>query len=231
MIIGFIILRYVNDELTDQYWKHCYDCIRKYYNYNPILIIDDGSNKDFLSTPELLNTTIINSEYQKRGELLPYIYYLDKPFCDTAVMLHDSVFINKYIDFHTDTYRMLWHFDSGMVDQTEIVIKMIDAIGDDRLTQYYNRQHWEGCFGGMSVISHNYLKGINKSYKIHKLLDLVTGRPDRCAFERVIGVLLQINSWQPSLLGDIVTYCRWGISFAEKEETAHLPMTKVWTGR
>jgi len=231
MVIGFIILRYVKDKLTDQYWIHCYNCIRRYYKENPILIVDDGSQREFLSNPELYKVTIINSQYNRRGELLPYIYFLENPFCDTAVILHDSVFINKYIDFETDTYRILWDFEHKW-DQPEDETKMINAIGDNRLKQYYNnKQLWVGCFGGMSVISHNYLKGINNSYKIHKLLDFVTTRFNRCSFERVIAVLLQINSWQPSLLGDIKKYCQWGISFNEKDKYGHLPIIKIWTGR
>ena len=231
MVIGFIILRYVKDKLTDQYWIHCYNCIRRYYKENPILIVDDGSQREFLSNPELYKVTIINSQYNRRGELLPYIYFLENPFCDTAVILHDSVFINKYIDFETDTYRILWDFEHKW-DQPEDETKMINAIGDDRLKQYYNnKQLWVGCFGGMSVISHNYLRGINNSYKIHKLLNYVMTRYNRCSFERVIATLLQINSWQPSLLGDIKTYCKWGIRFDEKDKYSHLPIIKVWTGR
>jgi hypothetical protein len=51
--LGFIVLRHVNDETTNQYWIHCYNCIRKYYPENMILIIDDNSNYDFVSNNEL----------------------------------------------------------------------------------------------------------------------------------------------------------------------------------
>ena len=40
--LGFIILRNVNSELTNKYWIHCYNCIRKYYPENKIIIIDDN---------------------------------------------------------------------------------------------------------------------------------------------------------------------------------------------
>ena len=65
---GFIILRHVNNELTNKYWQHCYDCIRIYYPEYPILIIDDNSNYEFITEKLLYQTTIINSEYPKRGE-------------------------------------------------------------------------------------------------------------------------------------------------------------------
>ena len=48
MSLGFIIIRHVNNKITDYYWKECYTCIRKFYD-NPILIIDDSSNKEFLN--------------------------------------------------------------------------------------------------------------------------------------------------------------------------------------
>ena len=61
--IGFIILRHVNDELTNKYWNHCYNCIRKYYPENNILIIDDNSKYEYISEKQLYKTTIINIKY------------------------------------------------------------------------------------------------------------------------------------------------------------------------
>jgi hypothetical protein len=100
--IGFIILRHVNNNLSNQYWIYNYNCIRKYYPNNEIIIIDDNSNYQFIKEINLYKTTIIKSEYPGRGELLPYIYYLKYKLFDTAVIIHDSVFINKYIDFNVD---------------------------------------------------------------------------------------------------------------------------------
>ena len=45
--IGFIILRHVNNELTNQYWIHSYKCIRQYYPENNIIIVDDNSDYNF----------------------------------------------------------------------------------------------------------------------------------------------------------------------------------------
>lgn len=81
--VGFIILRHVNNELTNLYWIHCINCIncirlyKKILSRNHILIIDDNSDKLFLTDIDFYKTTIINSEYPKRGELLPYYYYLN----------------------------------------------------------------------------------------------------------------------------------------------------------
>ena len=93
--VGFIILRYVINELTNKYWIKCVDSIRQYYPENKILIIDDNSNYDFITDKKLYKTTVINSEFHKRGELLPYYYYLHNKLFDVAVIMHDSAFINK----------------------------------------------------------------------------------------------------------------------------------------
>ena len=75
------------------------------------------------------------------------------------------------------------------------------------------------------------MKEINEQYNLSLLLDNIVTRNQRCAFERVIAVLLQMNSRQPTLLGNIQKYCAWGIQFENKENCRHLPMIKVWTGR
>ena len=145
--LGFIILRHVNNVLTNKYWIRCYKCIRNFYLDNPILIIDDNSDYSFVSncnsdndinmrgiichdtflpfqeqlhntTIKLHNTTIINSEFKKRGELLPYYYYLRHQFCKTAVILHDSVFLNQKMDFTVNDYKMIWDFEHNW-DQIE----------------------------------------------------------------------------------------------------------------
>jgi hypothetical protein len=229
--IGFIILRHVNNKLTNQYWNHCYDCIRKFYPEHPILIIDDNSKYEYITARTLYKTTIIKSEYPGRGELLPYYYYLHNKLFDTAVILHDSVFINKYIDMTVNTYKIIWDFEHGS-DQIKDETIMIKLFNDTELLNFYeNKQLWKGCFGGMSIITHAYLTFINNKYDISKLLDYVLVRYNRCSFERVIACLLQKNEKIKTLLGNIHLYCRWGITFDQKDKYKHLPMTKVWTGR
>jgi hypothetical protein len=254
--IGFIILRHVNSAITNEYWKECYRCIRYFYPSNKILIIDDNSDKDFLTyhvdTRELYNTTTIQSEYPKRGEFLPYYYYLKNKFCDTAVILHDSVFIQRPINFNVDEYKMLWHFPSYLMKDGQSSRKQIEqmrALGHQGLNQmyeYFYLNKFNGCFGAMSIITYNYLNEINNIFKIDKLLPHITCRISRCAFERVFSFLLIYKqnsgnvantggkSKHQSLLGDIIKYCKWGITFDEYIKYRHtmkLPIVKVWTGR
>ena len=231
--LGFIILRHVNNKITNRYWIRCYECIRFYYPENSIIIVDDNSDYNFITKKDLYKTTIIDSEYPKRGELLPYYYYLHNRLFDVAVILHDSVFINKYIDMSVDKYKILWGFNHNW-DHTADELNMINVFNDLELTQFYKNKHlWKGCYGGMSIIKYDYLSYINNKYDISKLLNLVLNRYNRESFERVIGCILQKHGEHKSLLGDINKYCPWGLSFNDinKEKYKDLPLLKCWTGR
>jgi hypothetical protein len=228
---GFIILRHVNSEQTNTYWNLCYDCIRKYYPEHLILIIDDNSNYEYIKERSLYKTTIIKSEYPGRGELLPYYYYLHNKLFDTAFILHDSVFINTYIDLSVNKYKIIWDFEHHW-DQIEDETNMIKMFNDEELLIFYeNKDLWKGCFGCMTIITHEYLTYINNKYDISKLLDVINTRYNRCSFERVIACLLQKHEKNESLLGNIHMYCPIGHSFSEKDIYKHLPIIKVWTGR
>jgi hypothetical protein len=231
--VGFIILRHVNNELTNLYWRHSYNCIRQYYKENHILIIDDNSDYRYITNENegLYKTTIIKSEYPKRGELLPYYYYLHNKLFDCAVIIHDSVFINKPIDLHVDKYKILWDFDHDW-DCTDFEREMIKLFDNQELTEFYDNKHlWKGCFGGMTIIKHDFLSLINSKYDITKLFDCIQSRHYRSCFERVLACLLQKEDKKETLLGNIHSYCRWRITFHEKDNFKHLPVIKVWTGR
>jgi hypothetical protein len=229
--IGFIILRNVRDENTNNYWGHSYDCIRKHYPENKIMIIDDNSNYNFIKDKELYKTIIINSEYPGRGELLPYYYFLNNKLFDTAVIIHDSVFVNQFIDFQVDKYKILWEFEHNW-DNIQNEKKIINIFNDKELNNFYeNKELWKGCFGGMSIITHEYLSYINNKYDISKLLEIILSRNQRMCFERVIACLLQINYKKELLFGNIHNYCKWDIKFHEKDNYNHLPIIKIWSGR
>jgi hypothetical protein len=237
--MGFIMLRHVNNELSNKYWIHSYNCIRKYYKENMIVIIDDNSNYDYITNIDLYKTIIIQSQYHKRGEILPYYYYLQNNFFDIAVILHDSVFINNYINFYDILhYEVIWDFEHHW-DQIEDETKMIELFNDQELLKFYeNKNLWKGCFGSMSIITFDFLNSVNIKYNISKLLNVITTRYNRCSFERVIGCLLQkvyndkvYNRKTIPLLGNIHKYMRWETTFDEIDNYKDLPIIKVWTGR
>jgi hypothetical protein len=231
--IGFIILRHVNNKVSNCYWIKSYDYIRKYYKENEIIIIDDNSNYEFITEKDLYKTTIIQSEYPGRGELLPYYYYLKNKLFDIAVIIHDSAFINRYIDFQVDTYKKIWHFDDHDYDDVKDETYIIEQFNDDELLKLYqDKKSWTGCFGGMSVIRHEFLHYVNSKYDIGKLLDIIKNRTDRMSFERVIAVLLEKCSPNvPSFYGCIHKYCTWGLRINHYGRLTHLPIIKVWSGR
>jgi hypothetical protein len=211
-----------------------YDSIRKFYPENDIIIIDDNSKQHFITKKTLYKTTIIESEYPQRGELLPYIYFLRRKPFDIAVILHDSVFINKYIDFTVETYKMMWHFTTHAHDQVEDEKNMLNTFNNAEILTFHKNKHlWNGCFGGMTIISFEYLQMLNSLFELTKLIGLITRRSNRMSFERVIAVILQFGTKEKhsSLLGDIQAYIPWGITLENMNKFRHLPIIKVWTGR
>jgi hypothetical protein len=130
-----------------------------------------------------------------------------------------------------EKYKIIWDFTHEW-DQIEDETRMINVFNDLELTEFYkNKNLWTGCFGCMSIITHDYLTYINNKYDISKLINYVLNRYNRCSFERVIACLLQKEEKQNTLLGNIHKYCKWGIQFNEIENYKNLPLIKCWSGR
>jgi len=230
--IGFIVVRHVTDSTNAQFWIENYTCIRNHYPENHIIIIDDNSNYEFIDTCiPLYKTIIIHSAFHGRGEFLPYYYYLQYRLFDIAVILHDSTFINHPIDFHVDTYKIMWTFEHHW-DQIDDERVMINCFDDDELRIFYeNKDLWKGCFGGMSVITHDFLRHVNTKYELEKLIPKIVTRYNRMSFERVIACLLQKEDTGGTLFGDIHQYCPWTLPYHERHNYPHLPIVKIWSGR
>ena len=239
---GFIILRHVDSAKTNEYWQECYHCIRNVYPDTKIVIIDDDSNREFVTNGvSLINTIIIESEFKKRGELLPYYYYLQNKWFENAVIIHDSVFIKSdiilnYIDMKV-SYKFLWHFASHSWDMDENILPLIRSLDNHaNLEDFYHKKIWNGCFGGMTLINHVFLTYVNNKYHMCNLLDKITIRENRCSFERVIACMFQYENKNMDfgILGDIHQYCKWGYSFEEYMNNSNdstNQVIKVWTGR
>jgi hypothetical protein len=227
-----------------------------YYPLKQIIIIDDNSNQEFIKSEyEYKNLTVIQSEYPQRGELLPYIYYLKYKWFQNAVIIHDSLFIHKRIPF--ETFRMpvipLWHYKydkenlpniiritSALTNNRSLIRKLLQK--EEIVTTFgFNNDKFNLCFGGQSYVNLKFLENIQKKYTITNLLNVIHNRPDRCAFERVIGLLfteefpkLRLLS---SLFGNIMKHPRafsynyndYDNDFQHKK-VIH-PFVKVWTGR
>ena len=239
--IGFIMLRNVNSSLQNLYWIKCYECIRRFYTHFQIVIIDDNSDYKYVKyNKKLKNTIIIKSEFKKRGELLPYYYFLKYKFFDIAVIIHDSIFLNKRIKFNTLNYNFLWEFNhnsqqiqSFREDAENKLENMINLYEDENLNKFYKLNEWKGCFGCMMAVNYNFLKAVNQKYNLEILIPNIKHRFDRMLLERLIAILFQISidKKKVSKFGDIHKYCRWGIKFKQKDNFTHLPIIKVWSGR
>uniref|UniRef100_A0A6C0J683 Uncharacterized protein n=1 Tax=viral metagenome TaxID=1070528 RepID=A0A6C0J683_9ZZZZ len=236
--IGFIILRYVNNKETSKYWINCYKSIRKFYN-NPILILDDNSDNQYVINIELENCTIINSNFSRRGELLPYYYFLENPFCDRAIILHDTMNIEKKIDFENITnymnYTRIFSFcnNSYKIDISNFQFFTTYLKNGENIYKFHkkNINNLIGCFGVCFIIDYNFLLEIEKKYNIKNLVNCIFNRNNRKTLERLLSCIFEYESnltkksTIKSLLGDIQS----NIYLQNKNENVFIK--KVFCGR
>jgi hypothetical protein len=250
---GFIIIRHINSEITNKYWNHNVKLLRSLYPLRKIVIIDDNSNYDFVKSEfPYKNIQIIQSEFPGRGELLPYYYYLKHKFFANAVIIHDSVFLHKRINFEIlkgVNVLPLWFFysDTENIENTKRITAYLknNMVIHNNIKKELNilglgSNEWIGCFGVQSYINLSFLQRIQAKYDIVNLINAVTCRADRCCLERIFGIIFSIESpkllSKKSLLGNIMTYQQWGYSFDQymtdlKKGTLPRFTIKVWTGR
>lgn len=195
--VGFIITRHVNSEDTNKIWKNCINNIRKLYNDIQIIIIDDGSDYNFINTEgvDLKNCIVIESEYKKRGELLPYYYFYNNKWFDRAIYIHDSVLVHEKINLdNVNDVKFLWNFPAGLHESHEENIMIEQTLSylnysDELILLFKNKQNWKGCWGAMSVIDYDFLKIIFEKYNMTELINYITGRGERMNFERIFAIL------------------------------------------
>jgi hypothetical protein len=233
--LGFIILRHVNSPKTDQYWRLCYESIRALYRDEPILIIDDSVDRSQVSPYDTHNTTVVESEYPGRGEFLPYVYYFRHKISERAIILHDSVFLTRRVPFQSSyAYQHLWNFESERFPfSPESEATMLAACGAPLLDLHREKGSWKGCFGAMTVLTHDILQRLHREHSVMSLVEHIKCRSDRMTFERVVSCLLRslVSAAPPPVYGDIHAYCPWGITFESASSYTHLPAIKVWTSR
>ena len=254
---GFIITRHVNSEKTNRYWNQSIKLIRTFYPLRQIVIIDDNSNYEFVKADfDYKNLIIIKSEYPKRGELLPYYYYLKYKWFPNAVIIHDSLFIHKKIHFEKFSMPVipLWHhiYDKENVNN---IIRIASSLKNNRvlLNKIYKKDEiiinlgvsshdkFNLCFGGQCYVKLGFLEMLENKYSISNLVHVIHNRTDRCSLERILGLLfceeypklLRISS----IFGDIMKqYRAFNYNYDDynndlKNKKVINPFVKVWTGR
>jgi hypothetical protein len=251
---GFIITRHVNSELTNKYWNNCVQCLRRFYPYRKIVIIDDNSNKDLvIPFYNYENVEMVESEFHGRGELLPYYYLIQNKFFDNAVIIHDSVFFHTRVNFEKlagINVLPLWHFysDNECVNNSTHIASALNNSGEiiNKLTLQnkvlgLDKFNWFGCFGSQSYINRDFLLYLERKYHLTKMTSVVTCRKDRCCLERIMGVIFYSEypfiTKKKSLLGNIFKYQNFSNYTYKnyeddiKKNKLPRPIIKVWSGR
>ena len=241
--IGIVITRHVRCENTNKVWNECYRCIRKWYPDNIIMIIDDNSNYDYvISESNLINCFIIQSEFPGAGELLGYYYFHKYHLFDTAIVIHDSSFLNsRLLIDDIQTARFIWHFSHEWNAPTEELALISVLNHSETLVNVYNNTNlWKGCFGTQSVITFTFLDSIVHKYNLFRLFTIVNHSNARCNLERIFGLLCCIEdpniNTNSSIMGFIHDCEDFGTVSFDRYKTcfswyAHLPIIKSWTGR
>jgi hypothetical protein len=255
MTYGFVITRHVNSEQTNKYWNQCVKLIRTHYPFKKIVIIDDNSNPTFVKSDfDYKNIEIIQSEYPKRGELLPYIYFLKNKWFDNAVIIHDSVFIHKRIPFEriNDPVMPLWHHDydkENLQNLLRICSNLRNSLylkqklngNEINILGLHRKDKFNLCFGVQSYINLKFLEMLEAKYKITNLISVINSRTDRCGLERIMGLLFNqeypLLNKKGSLFGNIMKHHRaFNYNYDQylqdfNNKKAYEPFVKVWTGR
>ena len=240
--ITFFILRHVNNKQSNILWINCYISIRQYYN-NKIIIIDDNSNKEYLSELELTNTEIVESEFKGAGEILPYYYFYKMRPSNKMIFLHDSMFIidklNEIKINKVKTYSYLFYFTKLKYykkDDTLYYFKKLKK--NDILIKLFLKSNWVGCFGVTSVITLDFLNKIQYYYNFFNLLNHINDRIGRMCLERIFAILCySLTSQNNYLINDIFTnkgdwlvninnYTKYINIWKEKS-----PIIKLWNNR
>lgn len=242
--LGFIIIRHINSEKTSQYWKECLRSIRRFYPNQLVMIIDDQSNQEMIDLRDINieNCFFIRSEFPGCGEFLGYYYFNLYKLFRRAVILHDSVFFQEYIDFDSEkeTFRFLWHFVTHFWDNDKEERSLLSRLKNhDELIDFYTQKsEWNGCFGLMCYVTSDFIDFLQQHHEIFNLIPHVKDRQIRSCMERIIGMVFTFYHRRvPSVLGDILEYIPWGYEWdlylhdRGSERLRQYPLVKIWTGR
>jgi hypothetical protein len=149
-----------------------------------------------LGVAEQQRIHVINSELQPgKGEILPLYYYYLNRWADSAVIIHDSVFLQSPILTKIDRnlpVQYLWSFKHPQLyDRRDLEQAQLTKLNyaDELAKIYHSQLDWVGCFGAMTYITWNYLDHLVEKYNLFALLDCISNRPDRCSFERTFAVM------------------------------------------
>lgn len=229
MELIFVILRHVNKELdnSDEIWKLCYRSIRQFYTKNKIIIIDNNSDYSIIKNDiELDNCEIIKSEFYNSRLYSPF-YELLKINFDRAVVIHDGVIFQKFVDFSKfENVKFIWNFDVKLYDNINLIKSQINFLSNnDNLFEILNEKKYSGCMGCCLAITKDFLTKLESKFILSNLKSNIKNKEETIAFERTL--TLMCFDLYPNIINDIsfegeIKYMVWGYrynDFINKQKT------------
>lgn len=230
MSIVFILTRHVTSEQTNELWQECIRSIRRSYPTDPILIIDDHSNLEFLSTSleEKENILNISSEFPPGcGEALAYYYFYKMKIADTAIILHDSFWIQEPIpgldQIRQNPHfriRYLLHFSIGHHDLHQETVLLNTLQNPEGIVHQYHHFPLQkyGCQGTQSVISHRFITEMQEKHHVFNTFPHIISRYHRMSMERVFAAICNYMSPELFDVTRVSVYGDFFDNYVEKYE-------------
>jgi len=203
----FVILRNIQKTNDNDLWLACYHSIRQFYT-NQIIIIDDNSSVNTVNG-KLVNTEIIQSEFNGAGEILPYYYFNKEKWADTMIFMHDSMVLHRlFTDEELDHEVVFhWHFKETNEVVTKKTLSLLASITKSKeIEEFAKSNTWIGAFGCSGIIDYTIVSMLEEKYKISKLVTVIRTRKQRELVERILGILLSFEKKVVSNFGDILNY-------------------------
>ena len=246
------ITRHINNVLTSKYWLHSYNNIRKNYKKIKLVVIDDNSCDEFLNADHLYKHDVdfIYTKHtvnKSSGEFIPLVEHFKNGTTKYAFYIHDSVFIQNEIHhyLYETEFISLWSFHS--INWIHLLGNNIDKIlkelnnYDELKTIQDNWREWDGVFGGMCVVSNDFLLKLEQ-LDFFSLSKHINDRNDRMSYERVLAIIHYYYYGRriDALFGNIHqwsinVYKRpWGLNWNDYNENdiyKNEPIIKIWSGR
>jgi hypothetical protein len=241
----FVILRNIRHTKDNDLWISSYNSIRRFYT-NPIKIIDDNSSINTFNG-KLIDTEVIQSEWNGAGEILPYYYFMKHKWAERMIFIHDSMFLSRPFNVSelSDSVRFHWYFLNKKDDRKYIAY--LSALSNSEPLIDYSKQSslWKGCFGATTIIDLDIVHKLEEKYGMFsRLVMAIRARPEREMFERIFGMILFYEGYVTDLkcsnFGDIHRYPNAFESQFQTVELASQQMlasgyesaiVKVWRGR
>lgn len=214
---GFIIPTYVTTETHKIVLRECLRKIRLYHA-NPIVLINDHSPLDISEIQkEFANVSIESSMIKGAGEMNPYLHFYAHKYFDTAIILHDSMHLNKPLErvdsiqdikfiryftnhiFHWNLIqepKTYYNEQHGIIVHDDLIIHLLKRILSEKnklflnfcLERYAQKKQWVGCFGIQTIITHNFLKELHNKTNILDFATITNNRRSRCAMESIFAL-------------------------------------------